>query len=246
MMQLDGKTAIVAQGARGVNAGIARALAAAGTRVLIADPDEAAAALLAVAIKGEARGLDAADPASIVALCEAAGDLFGIPDILVMPPQPAVPALPAEDMREETFDRIVTQGLKPAYLMVRAFVPAMRSRGTGGCILVPLGHGGSRPRAATPWAAAAQGWAEAAVRALAAELAPDRIRVNGLVAALDDSPALPRFMSSGLAEGRAAMLPLGRFATADEAGQAAVFLCSDAAATITGTLLTMDGGRGLS
>jgi 3-oxoacyl-[acyl-carrier protein] reductase len=84
-------------------------------------------------------------------------------------------------------------------------------------------------------------------KGLAMELAGEGIRVNALCPAAGDTPMLTEFMGgTETSEGRARFvgnIPMGRLITGKDMGAAAVFLASDDAAMITGTLLPVDGGR---
>ena len=85
-----------------------------------------------------------------------------------------------------------------------------------------------------------------ATRAMAVELAPSGIRVNAINPVAGETPLLASFMGEDTPEMRAKFLstiPLGRFSTPDDMGEAAAFLCSDAAAMITGVAMEVDGGR---
>jgi 3-oxoacyl-[acyl-carrier protein] reductase len=85
-----------------------------------------------------------------------------------------------------------------------------------------------------------------ATRAMAVELAPFGLRVNALNPVAGDTPLLKTFMGGDTPEIRAkflASIPLGRFSTPEDVGNAATFLCSDAASMITGVALEVDGGR---
>jgi 3-oxoacyl-[acyl-carrier protein] reductase len=83
-------------------------------------------------------------------------------------------------------------------------------------------------------------------KAMAQELAPDKIRVNALCPVAGDTPLLPSFMGGDTPELRAKFLssiPLGRFATPGDVANAALYLASDEGAFITGVALEVDGGR---
>jgi 3-oxoacyl-[acyl-carrier protein] reductase len=85
-----------------------------------------------------------------------------------------------------------------------------------------------------------------ATRGMAVELAPFGIRVNALNPVAGDTPLLATFMGADTPENRArflATIPLGRFSTAEDLGNAAAFLCSDEASMITGVAMEVDGGR---
>ena len=85
-----------------------------------------------------------------------------------------------------------------------------------------------------------------ATRGMAVELAPVGIRVNAINPVAGETPLLKSFMGEDTPEMRArflATIPLGRFSTPEDIGNAACFLCSDEAAMITGVALEVDGGR---
>ena len=85
-----------------------------------------------------------------------------------------------------------------------------------------------------------------ATRTMAVELAPAGIRVNAICPVAGETPLLKRFMGADTPEMRArflATIPIGRFSTPEDMGNAACFLCSEEAAMITGVALEVDGGR---
>jgi 3-oxoacyl-[acyl-carrier protein] reductase len=85
-----------------------------------------------------------------------------------------------------------------------------------------------------------------ATKTMAVELAPAGIRVNALCPVAGETPLLKSFMGEDTPETRARFLstiPIGRFSTPQDMGEAAAFLCSDAASMITGAALEVDGGR---
>lgn len=244
-MRLDDKTAIVMGGATGFGAGIARALAAAGARVCVADANGDLAASIGTDIGGFGTGVDVTDNASVGKLAYLASDRLGDVDILVNATMPAhIPRL-LEEVTEAEFDRMLAGHARAIFLTARHFVPPMKARGQG-VILNLAATTGVSPRPRVNWFGASKAWVIAATQGMAVELAPHGIRVNAVVPVTDDSPALPSFMGGAKGDHKAraiAAIPLGRFATADDVGQAALFLCSDAATLITGVALDVDGGR---
>ncbi|MBT6191910.1 MAG: SDR family oxidoreductase, partial [Tateyamaria sp.] len=134
---------------------------------------------------------------------------------------------------------------KSVYLTARSLVPHMKSRGTG-AILNIASTAGVSPRPRLNWYNASKGWMITATKAMAVELAPQGIRVNAINPVAGETPLLKSFMGEDTPEIRAKFLstiPLGRFSTAEDMGDAATFLCSDAASMITGVALEVDGGR---
>lgn len=245
MMRLAGRTAIVTGAGSGFGAGIARAFAAEGARVMVADIDAAAARNVAVEIGGLAQAVDVASGAGVAALAAAAQAAFGVPDIVVN--NAGITHLPAplEAVGEEDFDRVFAVNCKSVYLTARAFVPLMRARRSG-VILNVASTAGLSPRPRLNWYNASKGWMITATKAMAVELAPEGVRVNAICPVAGETPLLKSFMGEDTPEMRAkflATIPIGRFSTPEDIGNAAVFLCSDAAAMITGVALEVDGGR---
>lgn len=244
-MQLDGKTAIITGGGSGFGAGIARAFAAQGARVMVADINAEAAEAIAIEIDGVAATVDVGQNTSVAALAYACADQLGDLDILVN--NAGITHLPAmmEDVSEEDFDRVLHVNAKSVYLTAKHFVPAMKARKTG-AILNIASTAGVSPRPKLNWYNASKGWMITATKAMAVELAPFGVRVNALNPVAGETPLLASFMGEDTPEMRAkflATIPMGRFSTPQDMGAAATFLCSDAASMITGAALEVDGGR---
>ena len=244
-MRLKGKTAIVTGAGSGFGAGIARKFAAEGAKVMVADINTAAARTVAEEIGGISQTVDVADAASVATLADAARAAFGDPDILVN--NAGVTHLPAplDTIGEAEFDRVFLVNCKSVYLTARAFVPAMKSRGTG-AILNVASTAGLSPRPRLNWYNASKGWMITATKTMAVELAPEGVRVNAICPVAGETPLLKSFMGEDTPEMRAKFLstiPMGRFSTPEDMGNAAAFLCSDEASMITGVALEVDGGR---
>lgn len=252
--RLEGKVAIVTGGGSGFGAGIARKFVDEGARVLVADRNREAAAEVAAALGAAARALqvDVSRGEDVQAMVDAAERHLGPLDILVN--NAGVTHLPAplEDIAEDDFDRIVAVNMKAIYLAMRVAVPRFKARaGTDpaairGVVLNMASTAGVSPRPRLSWYNASKGWVITATRAAAVELAPHRIRVNALNPVAGETPLLKSFMGEDTPEIRARFLstiPLGRFSTPEDLGNAACFLCSDEASMITGVCMEVDGGR---
>jgi 3-oxoacyl-[acyl-carrier protein] reductase len=246
-MRLDDKTAIVTGGASGFGEGITRKFVAEGARVIIADINIKAAEALAddIGHGAIAHQVDVADGDSVQGLAEAAKRAFGDTDIIVN--NAGITHLPQalDYVSEADFDRVFAVNCKSVYLMARAFVPGMKARGSG-VILNMASTAGVSPRPKLNWYNASKGWMITATRTMAVELAGDGIRVNALNPVAGETPLLASFMGEDSPEMRAKFLstiPLGRFSTPQDMGNAAAFLCSDEAGMITGVCLEVDGGR---
>ena len=244
-MRLEGKTALVTGGASGFGAGIARKFRAEGARVMIADVDAAAVEAMAGVLGAEWVVADVGDDAGVAHMAAATLGAFGQLDILVN--NAGVTHLPAalEEIAEAEFDRVLRVNAKSVYLTARHLVPGMKARGAG-AILNIASTAGLSPRPRLSWYNASKGWMITATKAMAVELAPHGVRVNALCPVAGETPLLKSFLGEDTPEMRAkflATIPLGRFSTPQDLGNAAAFLCSDEAAMLTGVALEVDGGR---
>ena len=244
-MRLKDKTAIVTGGASGFGEGIVRKFAAEGARVMVADINGEGAEKVAADVNGIPCTVDVGDGTSVQAMVDTALSVFGHVDILVN--NAGVTHLPAalETVTEEDFDRVFRVNMKSVYLTARALVPHFKDRGAG-AILNVASTAGVSPRPRLNWYNASKGWMITATRTMAVELAPNGIRVNAINPVAGETPLLKTFMGEDTPEMRAkflATIPLGRFSTPEDMGNAACFLCSDEASMITGVAMEVDGGR---
>lgn len=243
-MRLKDKIAIVTGAGSGFGAGIARKFAAEGAIVIVVDINGDAASTVASEIGGTAQVCDVSDRAQILALHDAALAI-GPVDIIVNNAGITHLPAPTEEISEDDFDRIYRVNMKSIYLMTQAFVPDFKQRKSG-VILNIASTAGVSPRPRLSWYNASKGWVITATRALAVELAPMGIRVNALNPVAGETPLLKSFMGEDTPEIRAKFLstiPMGRFSTPEDMGNAACFLCSDEASMITGVAMEVDGGR---
>ncbi|MCL4105199.1 UNVERIFIED_CONTAM: hypothetical protein GTU68_018906 [Idotea baltica] len=246
-MRLEDKTAIVTGGASGFGAGIVRKFLAEGARVMIADLNADGAHELAAELGTQAcaQTVDVADKASVQSMADAALTRFGHLDILIN--NAGVTHMPSalEDVSDDDFDRVFAVNMKSVYLTARALVPHMKDRGAG-AILNVASTAGVSPRPRLNWYNASKGWMITATRTMAVELASNGIRVNALNPVAGETPLLKSFMGDDTPEIRAKFLstiPLGRFSTPEDMGNAACYLCSDEASMVTGVCMEVDGGR---
>ncbi|WP_370402757.1 SDR family oxidoreductase [Sulfitobacter sp. JB4-11] len=246
-MRLNGKTAIVTGGASGFGAGIVRKFVAEGARVMIADLNTDMAQEVASEVGGDVRVVQAnvAQGADVEAMGQTTLEAFGRIDILVNNAGTTHLPSPMEDVTEEDFDKVFAVNCKSVYLTARTIVPVMKAQGSG-VILNIASTAGVSPRPRLNWYNASKGWMNNATKGMAVELAPEGIRVNALNPVAGETPLLKSFMGEDTPEMRAkflATIPLGRFSTAEDMGNAACYLCSDEASMITGVCMEVDGGR---
>ena len=243
-MRLQGKTALVTGAGSGFGAGIARKFAAEGARVFCADINGEAAQLIGAEIGGVGVTCDVGDAGSVA---DMASMILSAGNLNILVNNAGITHLPSamEDVTEDDFDRVFRVNMKSVYLTARAFVPHFKERGTG-VVLNVASTAGVSPRPRLNWYNASKGWMITATKTMAVELAPHGIRVNAINPVAGETPLLKSFMGEDTPEIRAkflATIPLGRFSTPEDMGNAACFLCSDEASMITGVAMEVDGGR---
>ena len=245
-MRLTGKTAIVTGGASGFGAGIVRKFASEGARVLVVDINADGAASMAEEVGNGALSIacNVADGASVAEMAAYAIKAFGRVDILVNNAGITHLPKPMEQVTEEEFDRVFAVNCKSVYLTARELVPHMKEK--GGAILNVASTAGLSPRPRLNWYNASKGWMITATKTMAVELAPSKLRVNAICPVAGETPLLASFMGEDTPEMRTKFLstiPMGRFSTPEDMGNAACFLCSDEASMVTGVAMEVDGGR---
>lgn len=246
-MRLKDKICIVTGAAQGFGAAIARRFAAEGAKVLVADVNGEGAAKLAAMIGTNAEPFTAdvsngSDFSAMAARCVAA---FGGLDIVVNNAGTTYRNQPMLNVTEAMYDRLMAINVKSIFHSAHACVPILRRQGRG-CMLNIASTGGIRPRPGLTWYNASKGAVIAMTKAMAIELAPDRIRVNALCPVAAETALLRDFMGEDTPEMRAkfvSTIPLGRFCTPEDVAKAALHLCSDEADFLTGVCLEVDGGR---
>ena len=244
-MRLQDKVAIVTGGASGFGEGIARKFAAEGAKVMVADINAEGAESLAEQLDAASARVDVADAGSVKAMIEAATERFGHIDILVNNAGVTHLPQPMEEVTEDDFDRVFAVNCKSVYLAAQSVVPLFKAQGSG-VILNVASTAGVSPRPRLNWYNASKGWMITATKAMAVELAPDVVRVNAINPVAGETPLLKSFMGEDTPERRAQFLstiPIGRFSTPEDMGNAACYLCSDEASMVTGVCMEVDGGR---
>src|SRR5579863_1536666 len=251
-MRLQGKVAIVTGGGSGFGEGIAKRFAEEGARVVVNDIDEKGGRRVTAEIEG-AQGQGAAHflradvslDADVARLVRDSLARYGRLDIVVNNAGVTHKNGSMLEVSEADFDRVFAVNVKAIYLAAKHVVPVLRRQG-GGVIINTASTAGLRPRPGLVWYNGSKGAAIIITKAMAVELAPDKIRVNALCPVAGDTPLLASFMGADTPENRKkfiASIPLGRLSTPRDIANAALYLASDEAEFITGVALEVDGGR---
>jgi len=251
-MRLPGKVALITGAGSGIGWATALLFAREGARVACVDINEGAAKETAQQIEkagGQALVIraDVSRSEDCQAMVERTVATWGRLDILFNNAGVPQAPTPVENLDEVTFDKIMAVNVRGVYLGCRYAVPVMKKQG-GGVILNTASTAAIRPRPGLNAYAASKGAVIAWTKALALELAPNKIRVVAIAPVATDTPMLPTFMGKTAVDdkGREAMvrtIPLGRLNAPEDLARAALFAASDDAQMVTGTCLEIDGGR---
>lgn len=249
--RLENLTSIVTGGSSGFGESICRTFVQEGARVIIADINETAGRKLADALNsGEIRAefvrTDVSCSADMKAAVERAVTLFGRLDIMVNNAGMSHPNQPMLEVSEELFDRLYDVNVKSLYHSAIHCVPVFRRLG-GGCFINIGSTAAIRPRPGLCWYSGSKGAVNLLTKAMAVELAPDRIRVNAINPSLGETPLLATFLGgSDSPEVRNRFLPsipLGRFCQPADVANAALHLADPRSSFLTGVCMEVDGGR---
>lgn len=251
MMKFKDKVAVITGGAMGIGAATARLFAAEGALVVIGDVASEAAGLVVEAIAdvgGQATQfqVDVRKPDEAERLIQAAISIFGGVDILVNNAGVAL-AKSTLDTTPEEWERVIGINLTGAWLSARAAIPEMIRRG-GGVIVNVASNAGLVGFPNLAAYCASKGGLVQLTKAMALDCAPLHIRVNavcpghtrtpmgnGFIAAQPDPAAFVKEFIN-------VQHPIGRMAEPEEVARAVLFLASEDASFVTGSILAVDGG----
>jgi 3-oxoacyl-[acyl-carrier protein] reductase len=249
-MRLVGKIAIVTGAGSGFGQGIATRYAEEGATVVVNDLNREAAERVAAAIttaggRASAFAGDVSNDGDVRALVDHALTRFGDLHVVVNNAGTTHRNQPMLDVPEAEFDRIFAVNVKSLFLTARHAVPHFRRKRDGVMITI-ASTAGVRPRPGLTWYNGSKGAAIVTSRSMAAELAPDNVRVNVINPVAGETGLLAQFMGEDTPAMRAkfvSTIPLGRLSRPSDVATAAVFFASDEAAFVTGACLEVDGGR---
>lgn len=245
---LDGKAAIVTGGAKGIGKGCAVTLAVEGAQVAIADIDETvgrAAASEIAASGGRALFVrcDVSKSADVQAAIDCVVSAFGRLDILINNAGYHI-SKSVEDTIEQEWDYIIDTNLKSVFLCSKFAIPHLRQ--TRGAIVNMSSMVGLVGQSNAGAYSASKGGIVAMTKNMALDLAKDGIRVNCICPGWVTTPLVEDWFGQQPDPAAARKYiygahPLGRIASTEEIGRAALFLASDAASFITGIALPVEG-----
>jgi len=247
-MRLHGKRTIVTGAAHGLGAAIARAFAAQGAHVALADIDLRAAEALAGSIDGHggtalAIRLDVADADGWQEVAQSLTERWGRIDILVNNAAVASPLVRVEDRAPSEWDRIMAINAKGPFLGTRALVPIMRANGGGTIVNLSSVAGLGQSQIMDPAYACSKAALTMLTKVTAAQHAADGIRCNSVhPGPIDSDLARSAYADEEAFARRLLRVPSGRLAQMDEVVAAVLFLASDESSYVTGAALPVDGG----
>jgi 3-oxoacyl-[acyl-carrier protein] reductase len=251
-MRVADKSIIVTGAGSGIGEGIAHRLAAEGAQVVVNDiaAERGEQVVAAIRAKGGQASFFRADVTrsdEVKAMVDAAVQRHGKLDVMVNNAGWTHRNRPALEVSEEEFDRVYAINVKSIYLATLHAVPAFRAN-KGGAFINIASTAGVRPRPGLTWYNGSKGAVIITSKSLAAELGPDNIRVNCINPVFNPDTGLSAEFAGGpVDEARRAKflatIPLGRFSTALDVANAALYLASDEASFISGVCIEVDGAR---
>jgi 2-deoxy-D-gluconate 3-dehydrogenase len=244
MFDLTGRVAVVTGGNSGIGLGMARGLATAGARVVVAarNAEKAEAALAELGNQSAFIALDVADETSCRAVIDQTEKRFGRLDILVNNAGTSI-RKPPEAYTAAEWHAVLDTNLTGAFLCSQAAHPVMKRRGGGKIINIGSMFALFGSAYAAPYAAS-KGALVQLTKSLAAAWAGDNIQVNAVLPGWIDTELTrdARRQVAGLHERVLARTPAGRWGVPEDLAGIAVFLASPAADFITGAAIPVDGG----
>ena len=247
-MRLFNKVALITGSASGFGKGMAERFTKEGAKVAIIDINIEAAKSLSKKLGKNTIAIycDVTKVEDIEKAVNLTIEKFGTIDIVINNAGWTHLNQPMLEVDEETFKKVYDINVFSIFNMIKSIIPIWRELSHKGNIINIGSTAGLSPRPGLTWYNSTKGCVNFMSKALAIELAPDKIRVNCIAPVAGETPLLPQFMGGDTEENREkfiSSIPLGRFCNPSDIASAAVYLASDEADLVTGVVLPVDGGR---
>lgn len=246
MFSLEGRTAVVTGGSRGIGYAIARAFVAAGARVIVTARNEAPLreAAATIGINALAIPCDNSEPAAIARMVDEAWRVAPI-DILVNNAGISPYYRRAEQVSVEEWDAVVDVNLRGTYFASTEMAKRMFEAERRGSIINVTSNGGIVPLERLGVYGATKAGIHQFTKVMALEWAERGVRVNAIAPGWTETEFTDELFASRWGEKLRADVPMGRLAEPGDIAGAALYLASDASTYVTGTIVVVDGGRSL-
>jgi NAD(P)-dependent dehydrogenase (short-subunit alcohol dehydrogenase family) len=238
------RVVLVTGGASGIGQAAARAFAARGDKVVVADIEEPGARVTADEIDGVAVGVDVSDDDSVAAMVAFCVERFGGLDAACNIAGISPAAKPFTDHTLDEWQRTIAVNLTGVFLCMQHELRRMVAQARGGAIVNMSSAAGLVPAPGQPQYTAAKHGVLGLTKQAAQEFARNGIRVNAVLPGQTGTAPMHAYLDALPDHGEKMLrrLPMGRMATTDEVAEAVVWLCSAEASYVNGVSLTVDGG----
>jgi 3-oxoacyl-[acyl-carrier protein] reductase len=242
-MLLDGRTALVTGGARGIGLAVASRLAAEGARVALADVDGTAVESAAAKVGGGAFAIaaDVTKTPQVEAMVKRVVETWGRLDVLVNNAGITGRSFPIWEVSDEDWARVIDVDLTSVFLCCRAAIKAMLAQGSGRIVNIASIAGKEGNPTLVPYSSAKAG-VIGLTKALAKEVATRNILVNAVAPAVIGTELLKQ-MEPSTVDLLVAKIPMGRVGTPAEVAALVAWLASDQCSFSTGAVYDLSGGR---
>ena len=245
----EGKVAVVTGAGSGIGRACALAFAAQGAKVVVADIDTTGGeqtVRLITAARGDAEFVlcDVSTSAGVRGLMTMVTHMYGALDLACNNAGVGGPSMTSADYPEEEWRRVIDVNLTGVWLCMKHEIPIMLTQGKGAIVNMASALGTVGFATAPAYVAAKHGLI-GLTKTAALEYATQNIRINAVCPGFVHTPMLQRVGSAAGTDWLTAfsnLHPMKRLCTADEVAAAVMWLCSDAAAFVTGHALMVDGG----
>lgn len=239
-----GRTVVVTGAATGIGRAAAAGFAERGATVILVDVDEERGAAAAAALPGATFiRCDLSSEGQVAGMARAVADRVDRLDALVNNAGGFGAAQGIGEITLEEWERIIAVNLTSVFLATRALLPLLRRSDAARVVNLGSLAGQTAGWRTSPAYVAAKGGVHALTRALAAELAPERITVNTLAPSAVLTERIERLRDPDQLAATAAAVPLGRYQTPEELAEWIVFLASPESGFMTGQVVSVNGGR---